>query len=154
MKPRTLRRTTCIECSVPLTDETGYRKGAHGWHSHCRACRAVSRRRRHEEQDAASRLFVTRDVCDICKQPERVKRNGVVRQLNRDHDHTTGEWRGLLCSRCNQAIGMLSDNPELLRLAAGYLENPPGLALLDDAPPETRQEWRKHVKGGSDAHSN
>ena len=146
MLTRKLRRTTCTDCGIVLNAETGYRKRDRGWHSQCRGCKTIERRRRYEAQESESRLFVTRNVCDICKQPERAKRNGVTRQLNRDHDHTTGEWRGLLCNRCNYAIGQMSDNPELLRLAAAYLENPPGLVLLNDAPAETRQEWRKHVK--------
>lgn len=39
-----------------------------------------------------------------------------------DHNHTTGEVRGLLCSNCNRALGLLQDNPEILRKAAKYLE--------------------------------
>ena len=38
-----------------------------------------------------------------------------------DHDHDTGEIRGLLCQRCNTAIGMLDDSPELLQGAIHYL---------------------------------
>lgn len=38
-----------------------------------------------------------------------------------DHDHGTGKVRGLLCRRCNQAIGAFDDNPDLLRKAADYL---------------------------------
>lgn len=87
--------------------------------------------------------MLDREVCDICKRPETAKRNGVVRLLNKDHNHLTGEWRGLLCSRCNQAIGMFNDNVALLQRAIEYLENPPGLVLVDDHPAETRQEWRK-----------
>ncbi|WDH80177.1 endonuclease domain-containing protein [Microbacterium esteraromaticum] len=75
--------------------------------------------------------MVTRQFCDICKQPERAMRNGVVKLLALDHDHATGAWRGVLCQRCNQAIGMFRDNPQLLRLAADYVENPPGLLILE-----------------------
>lgn len=42
--------------------------------------------------------------------------------LHVDHEHTTGKVRGLLCSRCNQAIGLLLDDPELLRRASEYLQ--------------------------------
>jgi hypothetical protein len=38
-----------------------------------------------------------------------------------DHDHKTGEVRGLLCKRCNVGIGMFLDNPELLKSAIKYL---------------------------------
>jgi hypothetical protein len=38
-----------------------------------------------------------------------------------DHCHKTGVFRGLLCSRCNQGIGVFLDNPITLRAAADYL---------------------------------
>lgn len=39
-----------------------------------------------------------------------------------DHNHKTEKFRGLLCGHCNTALGMMQDNPELLRKAARYLE--------------------------------
>ena len=39
-----------------------------------------------------------------------------------DHDHATGEVRGLLCSGCNHAIGHAKDDPARLRQMADYLE--------------------------------
>lgn len=39
-----------------------------------------------------------------------------------DHCHSTGKVRGLLCSRCNQAIGLLRENPNIIRRAASYVE--------------------------------
>lgn len=39
-----------------------------------------------------------------------------------DHDHKTGQLRGLLCSRCNSGIGLLDDNPDILLIAARYIE--------------------------------
>jgi hypothetical protein len=47
-------------------------------------------------------------------------------RLHLDHDHVSGEIRGLLCQSCNQAIGHLRDDPGLLRRAADYLETSPG----------------------------
>lgn len=40
-----------------------------------------------------------------------------------DHNHETGEVRGLLCSKCNAAIGSLGDSVNLLRAAITYLED-------------------------------
>jgi hypothetical protein len=43
-------------------------------------------------------------------------------RLHIDHDHETGKVRALLCHGCNTGIGGFSDNPELLRAAADYLD--------------------------------
>lgn len=45
-----------------------------------------------------------------------------LKKLYVDHDHKTGEIRGLLCRSCNIGIGMMKDNPEILRNAINYLE--------------------------------
>lgn len=39
-----------------------------------------------------------------------------------DHCHKTGKVRGLLCTMCNKGIGLLKDDPTLLRIASSYLE--------------------------------
>ena len=55
-------------------------------------------------------------VCAICKAPPRDDIS-----LHVDHDHETGERRGLLCFRCNNALGDFGDDRERLRAAVDYL---------------------------------
>ncbi len=38
-----------------------------------------------------------------------------------DHCHTTGVVRGLLCHNCNIGIGMMRDNPDIMRNAITYI---------------------------------
>lgn len=61
-------------------------------------------------------------VCAICRRPETAVLRGRNKALCVDHDHVTDRVRGLLCFRCNLAIGYLSDDPERARAAADYLE--------------------------------
>ena len=56
-------------------------------------------------------------VCAICGG---VSTDG--RRLAVDHDHITKDVRGLLCQPCNVGLGVFGDSPEVLRLAADYLE--------------------------------
>ncbi len=67
-------------------------------------------------------LALQRGVCAICGQPERSKtRNGHVKALAVDHDHETGEVRGLLCDNCNRGLGHFKDDAERLAAAVAYL---------------------------------
>lgn len=56
---------------------------------------------------------------------------GRAKKLAVDHDHKTGEVRGLLCGPHNRLIGYNRDNPEAFRSLANYLECPPARAVLD-----------------------
>lgn len=61
-------------------------------------------------------------VCAICLKPESKKhQSGKIANLSVDHAHDTGKVRGLLCSKCNFAIGQLDDNPYLCEKAMIYL---------------------------------
>jgi hypothetical protein len=50
-------------------------------------------------------------------------RGGLRRRFAIDHDHETGQVRGLLCSKCNSGIGYLKDSRQLLLKAAIYLDD-------------------------------
>jgi hypothetical protein len=70
-------------------------------------------------------------VCAICRQPEKDKRNDVVKWLAIDHCHDRNFVRGLLCAACNLSIGRMGEDPGRLRAAADYIER--GLATSIDA---------------------
>ena len=38
-----------------------------------------------------------------------------------DHDHKTGEVRGMLCHQCNAGLGLLGDDAESIRDTLQYL---------------------------------
>ena len=56
-------------------------------------------------------------VCAICK-----KVNDSGKALHVDHKHSTGEVRGLLCYRCNAALGYFKDSVTRIERAIEYLE--------------------------------
>lgn len=57
--------------------------------------------------------------CKICgaETTDKVKLNLCV-----DHDHKTGQIRGLLCGSCNQMLGFAKENPVILLKAIQYLK--------------------------------
>jgi hypothetical protein len=66
--------------------------------------------------------------CAICSRPP-----ATTRRLAIDHDHATGIVRGILCGRCNTALGLFDDNPQLLREAIAYLDTTPFDQLIETA---------------------
>jgi hypothetical protein len=45
------------------------------------------------------------------------------RKLSADHCHTSGVFRGLLCTQCNTGLGKFKDNKLLLEKAIQYLKD-------------------------------
>jgi NAD-dependent SIR2 family protein deacetylase len=75
--------------------------------------RAASLRRRYGLTQFGELLSRQRSQCAICH--EKMLLPYV------DHCHATGKVRGLLCQKCNSAIGFLDDNPWRADAAAEYL---------------------------------
>lgn len=73
--------------------------------------------------------------CECCgKSPP--PGGGKSSTINWDHCHTTGKFRGWLCTGCNTALGMANDDPRILRSLADYIERwqesykEPGASLI------------------------
>lgn len=67
-------------------------------------------------------------VCALCR-----RATGASRRLSVDHDHRTGEVRGLLCRPCNTLLGHARDKASFFKRCAGYLGLSPYAAM--------RQGW-------------
>lgn len=67
-------------------------------------------------EQRAAMLVACGGCCEICSRP-------FDGPPNVDHDHSTGDVRGLLCSPCNQGLGHFADDEARLERAAAYLSS-------------------------------
>jgi hypothetical protein len=65
-----------------------------------------------------SKLISQNFSCSICK----THQSELKYSLNVDHDHLTNEVRDLLCSPCNQLLGLAKENKEILNASIDYLK--------------------------------
>lgn len=75
--------------------------------------------------DYARLLAAQGGKCWICQ-----RATGARKRLAVDHDHSSGEVRGILCGPCNQLLGHVRNDPDVLIRAAQYLINPPARRFL------------------------
>ena len=71
-------------------------------------------------------------TCAICNEKNFTREKGthnnksVPMSLAVDHNHKTGQVRGLLCNGCNTSLGKFKDDPILLEKAIQYLKETDG----------------------------
>jgi Autographiviridae endonuclease VII len=63
-----------------------------------------------------------KNKCAICQNGETRLHKGRDTRLAVDHNHHTGHVRGLLCAKCNAAMGFINDNIQLAKAVVEYLE--------------------------------
>ena len=138
---------TCSVCkeTKALDDFYNYKRSKDGKQCRCKACDTLARKKWTENNPEKSsysarnrrlkhiygvdipwyeaQMAKQNNCCAICGTTEnktvgkRAAWNFAV-----DHDHETGDVRGLLCNTCNRALGLFQDNKEILEKAIAYLE--------------------------------
>lgn len=113
--------------------------GAHGRQAWCKDCARVAQQNHRDRNPGMGYRVVRKSklklsygltvegydallggqnfACAICVRPAAAE----GKRLAVDHDHETGQVRGLLCAKCNRGIGLFNDSPVTLNAAAGYL---------------------------------
>ena len=96
------KQNVCLDCSRA---KARARQKVHGRKYRLRRSYGLTE----EEYDAKMAEYGS---CEIC---------GSIHKLCYDHNHSTDEFRGVLCSTCNTGIGLLKDSPDILMAARDYL---------------------------------
>lgn len=123
----------CGRCGAPAMHRTGPPV--------CQACRIDDRDRSYRAEymlgytlrrhgltraDYDRMLAEQHGCCAICGKAE----PGGNGRWHIDHDHVSGQVRGLLCNNCNRGIGYFGDDPEVIKAAARYVTKHRQLELL------------------------
>ena len=130
---------TCKECGIEALDEVSLdvfvaEKGSkHGRRNLCKRCQYARNvkytdenttkvkewktdyqvnRRYGIDRAAYEAAMATSTCCQICE---------ATKNLVYDHDHSTMEFRGVLCRQCNAGLGSLGDSLEGIKRALKYL---------------------------------
>jgi hypothetical protein len=124
------RRSSCRECERQRntrrreSDPEGYIQYKKNWYQENKPQRSIKMRAANlrrlygiSVQQYDVLLANQGGLCAICRKVPTRKRLCV------DHDHETGQVRGLLCDNCNTGIAMLKESEEILHSAIAYLSH-------------------------------
>lgn len=135
----------CTTCGIEkeLDAFHNYKKGPDGKAYRCKGCDTTARKAYQSRQCPEKRRVMARTrlmrskygiepddfdrmneackgLCEICNGEAELHQG--YQTLCVDHCHTTGKVRGLLCRKCNQALGLFQDSIENLEAAISYLK--------------------------------
>lgn len=129
----------CGQCkgTFPLSDFRKSNRTLIGYEGTCRTCKGflqrASRVKRYyklEYKEYLSMLENQQDKCAICLTTFEAKSICV------DHNHNTGDVRGLLCHTCNRALGLFKDSKKILSRTLQYLDGSHKIPLNGEHPEE------------------
>ncbi len=134
----TANMKNCAQCkkNKPLTAFYKHKGGKYDRSGQCKNCLNSDKRLEHRKNTYLIReygisltnlkqmILDQNGLCAICFLPETEvhTRTGKIQSLSVDHCHLTGKIRGLLCTKCNKALGLFNDEKQLLLNTITYLE--------------------------------
>ena len=138
----------CTLCGVvkPTSEFYTHAQKPNCFHSRCKTCsnnKAIESRRKKPLTVLQNKIYTLKYVykmtweqyqtmmssqagaCAVCHQ--QFEMDGVHGRVGKnkpcvDHNHKTGQVRGIICGQCNRGIGFLGDDVERVRSALTYLE--------------------------------
>ena len=130
-----MAKKTCTKCKVEKGVDLFYKSktGPLGRSSECKECTNKRQKANYNPEKSRAKNLKNRfgmsledydrmleqqnHCCKICK----TDTPGIKGRFVVDHNHDTGEVRGLLCWSCNVGIGHLQDDPSIVLSAFNYL---------------------------------
>jgi len=122
-----LKYSECRECHKEQRriDYPRHRKREMDWH--LRSKYGIGK------EDYDLMLVEQGGTCKICNKKGHIRKKGSRKgmagtpvPLSVDHNHETGQIRGLLCLNCNTGLGHFKDNIDLIKKAVKYLDETDG----------------------------
>lgn len=113
----------CLDCyEYKQFSEFNYNKKEDRYSSYCKSCnRYRGMMSKYKlSRDNYDKMFINQDgKCAICNVTFNYNYRNKSPRI--DHNHDTGDVRGLLCDKCNILIGQARDNIIILKSAIKYL---------------------------------
>lgn len=127
---------TCTRCGLEKNLTEFHKRAAmsDGHKSECKVCARFYQKKRYDSGETLSAVYARQygitleqydlmvmqqgGCCRICGTDDP---GSSRKRFSVDHNHDTGEVRGLLCGSCNAALGLFKDNPDILQSAFNYL---------------------------------
>lgn len=134
----TVESKLCPDCNTvkPSSEFNKDPRNKSGLYTYCRPCkyqrykknRNPGKRRLErvkycynlELEEYKALVKAANKTCQTCGTPEGDDKPS---RLVVDHCHATGKVRGLICDRCNRALGLVGDNTQTLSNLITYLKN-------------------------------
>lgn len=132
----TVRSKICPDCGEEkdATEFNVDRRNKSGLYTYCRPCKYQRYKKRDPKKRRLERVKAcyglepgeyyalveaANGTCQTCGTPEG---DDKPTKLVVDHCHVTGKVRGMICDRCNRALGLVGDNVQTLSNLITYLK--------------------------------